>query len=84
MFSGGVPIDAVDSDCVTVGEGQDMVTLQLTSGIRNMRIIEDQVMDMDSGMIDIGSDNESSVASRKILVLLLEQEVLFVDLRMPE
>jgi hypothetical protein len=77
-------MDVVDSDCVTVSDGQDMVTLQLTSGIRTVRIIEDQVVDMDSGMIDVGSDNEASVHSRRIMILLLEQEILFLELSMPE
>lgn len=84
VFSGGVPMDVVDSDCVTVSDGQDMVTLQLTSGIRTVRIIEDQVVDMDSGMIDVGSDNEASVHSRRIMILLLEQEILFLELSMPD
>ena len=85
VFSGGVPIESLDSDSVTVTDSDDdTVTLLVTSSVRMMCIVEDQVTDMDSGMMDAGSDNESSVSVRKVLILLLEQEVLFVALQLPE
>ena len=84
VFSGGVPMDSLDSDSVTVTDSDDTITLQVTSSVRMLRVVEDQVTDMDSGMIDAGSDSESSVSTRKVLILLLEQEVLFVALQLPE
>ena len=85
VFSGGVPMESLDSDSVTVTDSDgDTATLLVTSSVRMMCIVEDQVTDMDSGMMDAGSDNESSVSVRKVLILLLEQEVLFVALQLPQ
>lgn len=78
-------MESLDSDSVTVTDSDgDTATLLVTSSVRMMCIVEDQVTDMDSGMMDAGSDNESSVSVRKVLILLLEQEVLFVALQLPQ
>ena len=79
-----MPSDLFDGDTITVKEREEKVTLQLTSAVRSMRVIEDQVVDMDSGMIDTTSDSEASMSARKVLILLLEQEILFIELTMPE
>ena len=79
-----MPSDLFDGDAITVKEREEKVTLQLTSAVRSMRVIEDQVVDMDSGMIDTTSDSEASMSARKVLILLLEQEILFIELTMPE
>ena len=58
MFSGGTPIDMVDGDNITVVEGQELVTVQLTSGVRAMYVLEMAQSDMDSGMVDTAGSAE--------------------------
>lgn len=87
VMSGGGSRNVVDGESVTVIDSNETVTLQLTSPVKGMHILEDQQVDRDSGIVNYtGSEADNSVSStaRKILVLLLEQEILFVDLTLPE
>lgn len=97
IFSGGAPYSLVDGDSVTIWDNNESVTLQLTSGVKGMHIIDSSLTDMDSGIVGISSDADTTSTSekivfglnylvivRKILILLLEQEILFIDLSSPE
>ncbi len=85
IISGGAPLDLVDGDSVTVVNGQEIETLQLTSPVKGMHVLEDQQADRDSGIVNYSNgDGVGSTTTRKILVLLLEQEILFVELTLPE
>lgn len=97
IFSGGAPYSLVDGDSVTIWDNNESVTLQLTSGVKGMHIIDSSLTDMDSGIVGISSDVGTTSTSekivfgfnylvivRKILILLLEQEILFIDLSSPE
>lgn len=70
VFSGGIPVDMIDGDNVTVVDGHEMITLQLTSGVRAMHILEVAQSDMDSGMVDTaGSSEPLSTTSEHYLKL---------------
>lgn len=58
VFSGGTSIDMVDGDNITVVEGQELITIQLTSGVRAMHVLEMAQSDMDSGMVDTAGSSE--------------------------
>ena len=62
VFSGAAPHDLVDGDSVSVWDGKETTTLQLTSPVRGMHIIEDVQSDMDSGIVGAASemDNQST------------------------
>ena len=83
-MSGGAPTDLVDGDSVTIMNGSDVETLQMTSPVKGMHVLEDQQADRDSGIVNYAGGNGDSTTSRKILVLLLEQEILFIELTLPE
>ena len=51
-------MDMVDGDNVTVVDGHEVITLQLTSGVRAMHVLEVAQSDMDSGMVDTGGSSE--------------------------
>ncbi|XP_019850338.1 PREDICTED: lethal(2) giant larvae protein homolog 2-like [Amphimedon queenslandica] len=84
IFSGGSPYDTVDGDSVTIYENREAITLQLTSPVKGMQIIESCLTDKDSGIVGISSDVGTTSTVRKILILLLEQEILFIDLSTPQ
>lgn len=66
VFSGGTPIDMVDGDNFTVVEGQELMTVQLTSGVRAMHVLEMAQSDMDSGMVDtVGSAEPLSTSGEQ-------------------
>lgn len=72
VFSGGIPIDMVDGDNVTVVDGQEVITLQLTSAVRAMHVLEVGQSDMDSGMVDaVGSAEPLSTTSEHYLELFI-------------
>ena len=86
-MSGGTPINEVDGDSMTVVDGDQVVSLQLTSPVRGMHVLEDYQADRDSGIVNTASserDNAGTPTTRRILVLLLEQEIVFVELTWPE
>ena len=58
VFSGGIPVDMIDGDNVTVVDGHEVVTLQLTSGVRALHVLEVAQSDMDSGMVDAAGSSE--------------------------
>ena len=64
VFSGGAPYDLVDGDSVSVWDGKETTTLQLTSPVRGMHIIEDAQSDMDSGIVGAASDMETVSTGR--------------------
>ena len=87
VMSGGGATNVVDGESVTVMDHNETVTLQLTSPVKGMHILEDQQADRDSGIVNYtgsDADNSTNSTTRKVLILLLEQEVLFVDLTLPE
>lgn len=84
VMSGGASLDEIDGDSVTVVEDDDHVTMQLTSPVRGMHILEDVHADRDSGIVNSGPENATSTTVRNILILLLEQEILFIDLSSPD
>ncbi len=64
VMSGGAPLDQVDGYSVSiVPEKQDPITLQVTSGVRGMHVIEDTQSDRDSGIVNAGSDTENSAST---------------------
>ena len=49
----------MDGDSVTIRDGDETTTLQLTSGVRHMHILEDCQTDKDSGIVGATSDMEA-------------------------
>jgi lethal(2) giant larvae protein len=84
IFNGGAPRDLVDNDHVTIYENGEHTTLQLTSPVRGMHVIDSKLTDMDSGIVGVSSDVGTTSSVQKILILLLEQEILFIDLSIPD
>ena len=60
VMSGGASLDEIDGDSVTVVEDDDHVTMQLTSPVRGMHILEDVHADRDSGIVNSGPENATS------------------------
>ena len=86
-MSGGTPVGEVDGDSMTIVDHDQIVSLQLTSAVRGMHVLEDYQSDRDSGIVNTASsdrENAGTPTTRRILVLLLEQEILFVELTLPE
>jgi lethal(2) giant larvae protein len=84
VMSGGASLDKIDGDSVTVAVDDELYTMQLTSPVRGMHVLEDVHTDRDSGIVNSGSDGVATTTMRDILVLLLEQEILFIELSPPE
>ena len=57
VMSGGASLDKIDGDSVTVVEDDDLYTLQLTSPVRGMHILEDVYADKDSGIVNSGPES---------------------------
>ena len=51
-------MDMIDGDNVTIVDGHEIITLQLTSGVRAMHVLEVAQSDMDSGMVDTAGSSE--------------------------
>lgn len=86
-MSGGTPVSEVDGDSMTIVDGDQVVSLELTSAVRGMHVLEDHQSDRDSGIVNTASsdrENTGTPTTRRILVLLLEQEIVFVELTLPE
>ena len=56
IFSGGAPYSMVDGDNVTICINNEVTTLQLTSSVKGMHVIDSNLTDMDSGIVGISSD----------------------------
>ena len=65
IFSGGSPYDTVDGDSVTIYENREAITLQLTSPVKGMQIIESCLTDKDSGIVGISSDVGTTSTGRE-------------------
>ena len=64
VMSGGASLDKIDGDSVTVAVGDDdLYTMQLTSPVRGMHILEDVHTDRDSGIVNSGSDSVTATTS---------------------
>ena len=59
VMTGGAPLDEVDGYSVTISDHDNVMTLQLTSGVRGMHVLENTQADRDSGIV--GQDAENSV-----------------------
>ena len=57
VMSGGASLDKIDGDSATVVEGDTIYTMQLTSPIRGMHVLEDVYADRDSGIVNSGPEN---------------------------
>ena len=64
-MSGGAPLEEVDGYSVTISDHDNIVTLQLTSGVRGMHVLENTQADRDSGIV--GQDSENSVTGQSPL-----------------
>ncbi|KAL5473173.1 hypothetical protein EMCRGX_G027621 [Ephydatia muelleri] len=84
VMMGGAPLDKMDGDSITVADSLEAIILHVTSTVKGMHILEDVQTDMDSGIVNAGSEGDSPTTVRKVLILMLEQEILFIDLRMPD
>ena len=56
VMSGGGPIDKVDGYSATVKDSEETVTLQMTSRVIGMHILEDAQADRDSGIVNSGPE----------------------------
>lgn len=64
-MSGGAPLEEVDGYSVTISDHDNIMTLQLTSGVRGMHVLENTQADRDSGIV--GQDTENSVTGQSPL-----------------
>ena len=64
-MSGGAPLDEVDGYSVTLVDHDNTMTLQLTSNVKGMHVLEDTQADRDSGIV--GPDAENSTTGRSCL-----------------
>ena len=65
VMSGGAPLDEVDGYSVTLVDHDNTMTLQLTSNVRGMHVLEDTQADRDSGIV--GPDADNSTTGRSCL-----------------
>lgn len=80
VFSGGIPVDMIDGDNVTVVDGHEVITLQLTSGVRAMHVLEVAQSDMDSGMVDAaGSAEPLSTTSEHCFKLCIQVNCYWIQ-----
>lgn len=57
-------MDQVDGYSVSIlPDKQEPLTLQLTSAVKGMHVIEDAQSDRDSGIVNAGSDTENSTTT---------------------
>ena len=64
VMTGGAPLDEVDGYSVTISDHDNVMTLQLTSGVRGMHVLENTQADRDSGIV--GQDAENSVTGQSM------------------
>ena len=64
MLMGGAPLDKVEGDSITVADSLETITLHVTSTVKGMHILEDVQTDMDSGIVNAGSDGDSPTTGR--------------------
>lgn len=69
VMSGGAPLDEVDGYSVTLVDHDNTMTLQLTSNVKGMHVLEDTQADRDSGIV--GPDAENSTTGRSCLTTFL-------------
>ena len=62
-MSGGAPLGEVDGDSVTIIDGDETHTLQLTSPVRGMHVLEDVQSDRDSGIVNAGPEAETATST---------------------
>ena len=80
VFSGGIPVDMIDGDNVTVVDGHEVITLQLTSGVRAMHVLDVAQSDMDSGMVDAaGSAEPLSTTSEYYLEFCIQVSCYWIQ-----
>lgn len=51
-----------------------------------MHVLDGIQLDKDSGIVNFGDnlEGDGSVTNNRVLILLLEQEILFIELSLPE
>ena len=80
VMSGGASLDEIDGHSVTVIDGDDISTLQLTSPVRGMHVLEDIQADRDSGIVNSGPDAENATTTTGMndtqLRMILVKQVL--------
>ena len=59
-MSGGAPLDEVDGYSVTIVDNDNPMTLQLTSNVKGMHVLEDTQADRDSGIVGPDADNSTT------------------------
>lgn len=66
--------------CVT------LIGVQVHLVLIGMYVLDGIQADRDSGIVNYGdnSEGEGLVSKQRVLILLLEQEILFIDLTLPE
>ena len=64
MMMGGAPLDKVDGDSITVADSLETITLHVTSAVKDMHILEDLQTDMDSGIVNAGSEGDNPTTGR--------------------
>ncbi len=52
--------------------------------LSGMHVLDGIHLDKDSGIVNYGDKETGSVMSNRVLILLLEQEILFIELSLPE
>ena len=62
VMSGGASLDEIDGDSVTVVEDDDLCTLQFTSPVRGLHVLEDLHADKDSGIVNSGAENTTTTS----------------------
>ena len=60
VMSGGAPLDEVDGYSVTIVDNDNPMTLQLTSSVKGMHMLEDTQADRDSGIVGPDADNSTT------------------------
>ena len=65
VMMGGAPLDKVDGDSIVVADSLETITVHVTSTVKGMHILEDVQTDMDSGIVNAGSEGDSSPTTGK-------------------
>ena len=77
-MSGGAPLDEVDGYSVTIVDNDNPMTLQLTSNVKGMHVLEDTQADRDSGIV--GPDADNSTTGQSCLTTFFGRLLHFVCL----
>ena len=78
VMSGGAPLDEVDGYSVTIVDNDNPMTLQLTSSVKGMHMLEDTQADRDSGIV--GPDADNSTTGQSCLTTFFGGLLYFVGL----